>query len=62
VSLTAKADASGPAIARFGVQLGGINKVGHFIILRDGPRSPIRLDIRDNDDHTISYTSTSALR
>jgi hypothetical protein len=56
VGLTAKTDTSGPAIARFGVKLGGINEVGHFIILRDGPRSLIRLDIRDNDDHTISYT------
>jgi hypothetical protein len=34
VGLAAKADAAGPAVARFGVQLGEIDERGHPSILR----------------------------
>jgi hypothetical protein len=36
VGLTAKADATGPAVARFGVQLSEIDERGHPSILRLG--------------------------
>jgi hypothetical protein len=34
VGLSAKTDAAGPAVARFGVQLSEIDEGGHAIILR----------------------------
>ena len=36
VGLTAKTDAAGPTVARFGVQLGEIDERGHPSILRLG--------------------------
>jgi hypothetical protein len=40
VRLTAKTDATGPAVARLGVQLGGVDEVRHPAILRVRPQEP----------------------
>jgi hypothetical protein len=41
VGFTAKTDAAGPAVARFGVQLGEIDEGGHHHILRPGISNPL---------------------
>jgi hypothetical protein len=40
VGFTTKTNAAGPTVASFGVQLRGINEVGHSFILRGGPLLP----------------------
>ena len=46
VGLAAKTDAAGPAVARFGVQLGEIDEGGHTFILRPGPSNPLCVTCR----------------